>query len=235
MGSDLKINCEWGLNGLNYLLPVSDVIIIIDVLSFSTCVDVALSAGADVYPYPYKDDSAIEFAKTNNAVLANFKRSKTELSLSPFSLLNIAKNEKLVLPSPNGSELSLSTGNVITLCSCFRNCEETAKYAMSRGRNISVIPAGEKWQDGSMRFAIEDYLGAGAVISYLNGSLSAEAKASLDFFNSQKSNLKDRIIESISGKELIDKGFPEDVDLASEFNVSAVKAELINGIYTNIY
>ena len=222
------INCEWGMNGLKYLSLVSDVIIIIDVLSFSTSVDIALSRGAVVYPYPYKDDSALEFAKSNNAVLANFKRSKTELSLSPYSLLNLTRDRKIVLPSPNGSELSHAAGNTVTLCSCLRNCEQTAVYAMTKGSNISVIPAGERWQDGSIRFALEDYLGAGAVISFLKGKLSAEAKAAMDFFHSQKGILKDSVVNSISGKELIDKGFTEDVDLACEFNVSSIIAELKN-------
>ncbi|MEO8514134.1 MAG: hypothetical protein ABI543_11270 [Ignavibacteria bacterium] len=34
MSDEVRINCEWGLKGLNYLLPVSDIIIIVDVLSF---------------------------------------------------------------------------------------------------------------------------------------------------------------------------------------------------------
>jgi 2-phosphosulfolactate phosphatase len=38
---EFDIRCEWGEHGISVLAPISDVIIIIDVLSFSTSVDVA--------------------------------------------------------------------------------------------------------------------------------------------------------------------------------------------------
>ena len=39
---------EWGIEGIRRLAPVSDVMVIVDVLSFSTAVDVALAAELDV-------------------------------------------------------------------------------------------------------------------------------------------------------------------------------------------
>ncbi|WP_228376923.1 hypothetical protein [Chryseobacterium vrystaatense] len=38
---EFEIRMEWGLKGAEMLAPVSDVMIIVDVLSFSTCVDIA--------------------------------------------------------------------------------------------------------------------------------------------------------------------------------------------------
>lgn len=38
---------------------------------------------------------------------------------------------------------------------------------MKLGRTVAVIPAGERWADGSLRPAIEDLLGAGAFIREL--------------------------------------------------------------------
>lgn len=70
---------------------------------------------------------------------------------------------------------------------------------MSYGRRIAIVPAGEKWSDGSLRPSFEDFVGAGAVISYLEGSLSAEAQSAvaayremLDFVQTFRANL-DRI------------------------------------------
>ncbi|KXK49916.1 MAG: putative 2-phosphosulfolactate phosphatase [Chlorobi bacterium OLB5] len=208
------INCEWGVEGVRKYSPGSEITIIIDVLSFSTCVDVALSRNALVYPYKYKDESAIEYAKDNNAVLASFKRSKEELSLSPQSLMNIKEGTKIILPSPNGAELSLNTYSNITITACLRNYKIVADYVNSINGNIAVIPAGEKWQNGSIRFAIEDYLGVGALISVLNGELSAESFAAKKYFEAFESELKDVIINSYSGKELIEKGFSEDLEIA---------------------
>jgi hypothetical protein len=52
------IRCEWGACGVAHLVPESDAVVIVDVLSFSTCVDIAVGNGAIVYPYRWQDASA---------------------------------------------------------------------------------------------------------------------------------------------------------------------------------
>lgn len=227
------INCEWGIEGINKYSTVSDVTIIIDILSFSTCVDIALSNNAAVFPYRYKDDSVFEYAKANNAVPASLNRSKENISLSTVSLKNIKNGTRIVLPSPNGSELSMSSGSKTTLCACLRNYRAVAEYACSISNNIAVIPAGEKWQDGTIRFAIEDYLGAGAVISCLKGELSPEAEAASALFKTLMPDINKIIIESISGKELIERGFPEDVSASLQLNAGGSIPLLVNNCYIN--
>jgi len=218
---EFDIRCEWGLRGVEELMPISDVIIIVDVLSFSTCVDVATQRGAYIYPYQWKDASAITYANSLDAQLAAFTRTSTsDFTLSPASLETIPKGTKLVLPSPNGSTLSLATHDKITLCGCLRNAKAVAKYAMRMGKHITVIPAGEKWDDGSIRVALEDSLGAGAIISYLDGNKSPEAMAAAAHFSSFNHNLISTIKQCSSGKELIARGFEKDVLLACALNSS---------------
>lgn len=139
-----KVNLEWGINGIKKYFNTTDLFIIVDVLSFSTCVDIAVNSGAYVIPYKWKDESVLEYAKSINSECASLHRSKTEYSLSPASLLNIKTGTKLVFPSPNGSELSLSTGNKTTLCGCIRNAESIGRYAAETVENKTVIAAGEK-------------------------------------------------------------------------------------------
>lgn len=218
---EFDIRLEWGFKGVEELSPISDVIIIVDILSFSTCVDIATKNGAIIFPYKWKDDSAIQYAKEMNAELADFKRKYTDgFSLSPTSLLNIKPNSKLVLPSPNGSALSLSTGNTPTLCGSLRNAKAVATIAKNYGNKISIIAAGEQWGDKSLRFAYEDLVGTGAIISYLNGNLSPESKAVLTIFESTKATLLENIKKCSSGKELIDRGFEKDILLVCDFNSS---------------
>src|SRR5262245_62450426 len=166
------VRCEWGENGVRHLAPGADVVIIVDVLSFSTCVEIANSRGAIVFPYRWKDESATAFAASVNAELAGVRQDDGKYSLSPASLIKIPSGTRLVLPSPNGSTLSLATGATPTIAGCLRNAAEVARGAAELGRRISVIPAGEHWAGGGLRPSIEDLIGAGAILSYLPGSLS---------------------------------------------------------------
>ena len=135
---------------------------------------------------------------------------------------------------PNGATLSLSCGDIPVIAGCLRNAKAAADFAMKNFQRISVIPAGEKWEDGSIRFAIEDLIGAGAIISYLQGNFSPESKIALSVYESAKNNLVDEIKNCISGRELIEKGFTEDVELACEINVSNCVPLLKDNSYSNI-
>ncbi len=234
--TEFDIRVEWGIKGVEQLAPVSDVIILVDVLSFSTSVDIATSNGAIVYPYTWKDQRAVDYAKSIDAELANSNRKTTQgYSLSPSSLKSITQNTRLILPSPNGSTLSLSTGNTLTLCGCLRNAKVVAEYASKMGKNIAVIPAGERWQkDGTLRPAFEDLLGAGAIVSYLEGALSPESKVALAVFSSLQEQILEELKNCSSGKELIERGFEADVVLASKLNVSKTVPVLLKGAYKRI-
>ena len=230
--ADFEVRCEWGKQGVLQLAPVSDVIIVVDVLSFSTCVDIANSQGAIIYPYQWRDESAQVFAQSVDAELAD-KRGGGRYSLSPASLMAISKEARLVLPSPNGSSLSLAAEATPTLTGCLRNCLAVALAAMSYGQRIAVVPAGEQWSDGSLRPSFEDLIGAGAVISYLGGSLSPEAQAAATAYRNFQHSLECLIKQCGSGKELIERGFEQDVELAAELNVSDCVPTLVDRAYIN--
>jgi 2-phosphosulfolactate phosphatase len=230
--ANFDVRCEWGKQGVIKLAPLSDVIIIVDVLSFSTAVEVANSRGAIIFPYQWQDESAKDFAKSISAELAS-KRERQGYSLSPVSLTQINKGTRLVLPSPNGSFLSLVTGTTPTLAGCLRNCRSVALAAMNYGRRISVVPAGEQWGNGSLRPSFEDLVGAGAIISYLQGHLSPEAQLAVIAYQGVQPNLGNLIRQCGSGKELIDRGFERDVDLAVDLNISDCVPTLVDGAYIN--
>jgi 2-phosphosulfolactate phosphatase len=229
--SGFDVRCEWGENGVQRLAPGADVVVIVDVLSFSTCVEVANSRGAIVFPYRWKDESAAAFAASVNAELASVRRAGGGYSLSPASLINISAGTRLALPSPNGSTLSLATGATPTLTACLRNCRAVAAAVAKYGPRVAVIPAGERWGDGSLRLAFEDWVAAGAVISHLKGSLAPEARGALSAYLSAKPDLKHMLKQCGSGRELIERGFEQDVEIASELDVSGCAPTLADGAY----
>ena len=225
---EFDLSCEWGVEGLLVLKPAADAIVIVDVLSFSTAVDIALSNGAAVLPYRWKDDSAKQFAAEKGAVLADGRRAGGTYTLSPASLRSIPAGTVIVLPSPNGSTLALSTGGVPAFTACLRNAPAVARQAMACGPRIAVIPAGERWNDGSLRPCLEDLIGACAVLAELPGTLSPEAESAVATFSHFRRNLAETLLGCGSCKELVQRGFALDVDLAADYAVSSIAPRLVN-------
>lgn len=229
--AEFDIRCEWGEQGVLQLAPISDVVIIVDVLSFTTCVSIATARGAEVFPYSGKRETAGEFARSVDAELAG-RRGAGRFSLSPVSLSRVPAGLRIVLPSPNGSTLSLATGETVTLAGCLRNARAVAEAAARYGRRIAVIPAGERWRtDWSLRPCVEDWLGAGAIIHHLPGSLSPEARLAAEAYRSAAGDLHAAVSTCSSGKELVEQGFEEDVFLATAIDADKSVPRLSDGAY----
>ena len=231
--SEYEVRFEWGLSGVTALTPVSDVMIIVDVLSFTTCVDIVVGNGGIVFPYRGEAAALAEYAASVEALFASRKREdEGGYSLSPSSLVKMPAGTRFVLPSPNGSTLSLATGDVLTMAGCLRNAQAVAAKANQLGQRISVIAAGERWwSDGLLRPSLEDLVGAGAIIAHLNGSRSPEAELAMASFLKAEGTLPDMLLRCGSGKELVGRGFAEDVHLAGQLNVSQVAPLMIQGAY----
>jgi 2-phosphosulfolactate phosphatase len=226
---------EWGMAGVETLRERAAVLVIVDVLSFSTAVDVAVSKGATVHPFPYGDEDAAQAAADRvGAVLAKPRRSSGgQLSLSPRSLMAVPAGTRIMLPSPNGGRLSLACGDRPILAGCLRNVAAVARTArqIAGGGAVGVVPAGELWPDGSLRPAIEDLLGAGAIIHHLGLLCSPEAQVARDAFRGAGRDVGRLIRASVSGRELIERGFAGDVDIAVELEVNPCAPVLAEGAY----
>jgi 2-phosphosulfolactate phosphatase len=226
---------EWGLQGARKFDGRVGALVVVDVLSFSTCVDIAVARGALVYPFGDGDSSAAALAaKARGAELAGPRGSGVRFSLSPASLFSIEPGTRLVLPSPNGSAISAAARSTPVLAGCLRNARAVAERAaaISRGDGVAVIPAGERWPDGSLRPAIEDLLGSGAILHELGLPCSPEAEIALHAFQGGRSDLARLVRGCVSGQELIARGYPADVDAAVHLNVSDAAPLLIDGGYS---
>ena len=206
---------------------------IVDVLSFTTAVTVAVERGVAVLPAPRRDARAAGVAREAGAELA-VGRSEVSAerpwSLSPASLRDAPAPERLVLPSPNGSAIAAAADGAV-VAACLRNAAAVARWLEPP---VTVIAAGERWPDGSLRPALEDLLGAGAMLSALaaRGGLTAspEAAAARAAYEGTES-VADAVRRCASGRELICAGFPEDVEIAVEIDVSEAVPTLTDGAF----
>lgn len=228
------VRLEWGTAAVRYAAKDVECIVIVDVMSFSTCVSLAVDNGAQVYPYPWKDASAIGFANNIGARLASYDRLSDAggFSLSPASIRKIEKGEKLVLPSPNGSAISFLARDRVTdvtlFSGCFRNLSQTA-MACRDFKRILVIPCGERWPNGSLRPAIEDYAAAGGIIAAIGRDrCSPEAAGAVAAW--QQLNLLS-LRECASALELQQHGFQEDVELCLDLDSAKWTCQLQGDFY----
>ncbi len=215
---------DWGTRGVEEAAKRGDIIIIVDILSFSTAVTTAVHFGAIIYPLDKKADSK-SFAELIGAEVAFGRTEAKELnkpSLSPASFGKHHEDKKIVLPSVNGAACSvLSDGCKALLVGSFLNAtfvaEVAEKIQKENNASITVIACGERWSDTKeLRPCVEDYLGAGIILSKLSGTKSPEAQLCISAFKGSKESLNDLVIDCSSGRELISMGFGDDIKYSTK-------------------
>ena len=96
------------------------------------------------------------------------------------------------------------------------------RMLQATGGCITVVPCGERWdppgEDGPLRVAVEDLLGAGAILSHLTCDKSPEARACEGAFLSLRGALDEVLWECASGRQLREHGFGEDVRHAAKLD-----------------
>ncbi|MBB3664299.1 2-phosphosulfolactate phosphatase [Prauserella sediminis] len=202
-GHDVRL--DWGASGLAALGGRCAVLVIVDVLSFSTRVDLLLAEGTAVQPVRWTD--TVTEAPSGGA--------------EP-------------VQSPNGATLTAdaATTGAHVLTACLRNADAVAKHAadLAAGEPIGVLAAGERWgvaagaapgSDGPLRPCVEDQLGAGAVVAGLQsyGDVSPEAVVAAQAF--AVADVPAAVSGSASGRELTAHGDGEIVERAVEVGMSA--------------
>lgn len=227
--SGASVRLEWGAAAIEQLAGDVDCVVVVDVMSFSTCVDVAVARGAQVLPYAWRDAGAQAYARERGAELASIDRRLAQgWSLSPSSLAGVPAGLKLVLPSPNGSAIAFAARDrgVAVFCGSLRNRRATARACAGFAR-VLVVACGERWPDGTLRPALEDHVGAGGIVAALGRpDLSAEARAAALLHESLGATRRATLADCASARELVERGFGADVDLCLDEDASDVAARL---------
>ena len=245
-----EVRFDWGERGLEALLAGGvRTVVVVDVLRFSTAVDVACGRGAAVTPYGGNEAGAADEAARRGALVASLGVTGGDtsvLSLSPVSLRKLTPADHVLLPSPNGGALSLraAEAGAVVLAGCLRNAAAVAEAV--RAFPVGVVAAGERWPDGSLRPAVEDAWGAGAVIRAISPPASNDPTAGLLAMfggsmgavpspaTSRRSlspeaawaaanlptDLAEILPKTASGRELAEAGWSLDIEVAAALNVS---------------
>ena len=229
---DHRVRYEWGPAGVEAVR--SDVVVIVDVLRFTTAVDAAVSAGVAVHPHRWRDRSAGALAARVGAHLADGTDGAP--SLSPASLVALGRGARVVLPSPNGSTCAAlaSGGGATVVAACLRNAAAVTTWLNARAATtVTVVACGERWHDGSLRPALEDHHGAGAVIAGLNGDRSPEAQAAAAVWRDAEGRVADVLRACSSGREQQQRGWADDLRYAEAVDASSAVPVLRDGAFVD--
>ena len=237
------VRFEWGPTGAQAIAGHADVAVVVDVLSFTTTLTVAADYDITVLPYRWNDHNVTAYARAHDATVAlgraeAAREGRSGATLSPASL-RTSDVKRLVLPSPNGSSICalLAGAGVEVVAGALRNAAAVSAWLAPRlaaGARVAVVAAGERWPDGSLRPAVEDLWGAGALLAEMErrtdvDGFSPEARVARDAFASVRDSLLDELRVCASGRELVDAGFGEDVEIAAELDATTVVPVLVGG------
>jgi 2-phosphosulfolactate phosphatase len=210
---------DWGPDGARNAALRGETIVVVDTLRFSTVVAIAVGRGALVFPCA-PDTDAVAYARHVAATAVDHRQA-----LSPHSYTETPAGSRIVLPSPNGAMCCLRGAAAPALfVGALVNARVTAAAvaAAAGPTGVTVIACGEQGGGnaghGAIRHAVEDALGAGAIISYLPGSKSPEAETCEAAFLTARDRLSETLWECVSGQELRERGFGEDVRFAAQLD-----------------
>lgn len=251
----MRVTFGWGPTEAAVLARDAACLVVVDVLSFTTAVGVAVESGTAVHPYRWRDATAVEYAAKLDAALAVGRSEASPASpwsLSPAALRAAPPTPRLVLPSPNGSTIAAQAGQAPVVAASLRNPTAVARWLSRQGygsgalpqssasgdprslRSLAVIASGERWPDGSLRPALEDLLGAGAVLSALRAlgpyELTPEARAAATLWEATEDPVA-VLHDCDSGRELYEYGYPQDVAVAAEVDTSETVPVLTDGAF----
>ncbi len=204
-----------------------DVAIMVDVLRASTTITVALDNFNKVVAVKDKNN-AVELAKKYNAILAGEREGATikgfDTGNSPIEIKNFG-GDTLVLTTSNGTRI-LKGMNAKSLVGSFVNAKAVAKLASEIAENhIEVVMAGVRG-----RFAIEDFLGAGEIISNFKDYDLDEMSQAAYMASRDGRMVNEAIKNSESARGLKKLGFFDDIEFCTKKDIYDVVPVYENGI-----
>jgi len=244
--SRYEVRFDWAIEGLKSIAPDAGIIIVVDAISFTTTIELAVAHGLTVLPHS-GEGSPADAADAVGAALGK-PRGQAGVSLSPSSITPesvaaLAPFTRVLLPSLNGSRVCAAAAEfgVPVVAAALRNRTAVARWILSqqteRGTRlrVAIVAAGEVRADGTTRFSVEDLLTAGAVVDALAtvgiDYCSPEAAAACAAYTGLARATGQLLTASVSGQQLIDDGQRADVELAAQLDVSDIVPVMLDDAF----
>jgi 2-phosphosulfolactate phosphatase len=239
-----RCRLDWGWRGAADAAARGNIVVIVDVLRFSSMIATAVQFGASVYPCEMQGD--VESLAREHRAVAGVRSSAGgpgQFSLSPASFAGATAGTKVVIPSPNGATCSRRASSAPhVFAASFVNAPavavEVSRLLDETQLDVTVIACGERWrderEDGALRFALEDYLGAGAVLSRLSRPKSPEAAVCAAAFERSHDEIAGLLWDCASGRELRAMGLEQDVADCARIGIYDVVPVLRDGWYERL-
>lgn len=208
-----------------------DVSIMVDILRASSTITIALDHFKQVVPVINHED-AVEVAQKLKGVLAGERKGATldgfQAGNSPLEIQKF-KGESLILTTSNGTRIMEGMRGHV-LIGCMNNAKAVALASEKLAhKEIELVMAGVRG-----RFAIEDFLGAGYIIKYLeNEKLDEFARAALMAIENPD-KVDQAILNSRSGERLMDLGFRKDIYFCLKRNITNKVPIYKNNVIKNL-
>jgi 2-phosphosulfolactate phosphatase len=223
--SGFEVRFGWGTQAIESLAPHVRAVVVVDIIRFTTALDVAVGRGARVFPasWPYQEGAGPEGVEVADG------GGPRRLSLSPSTLVQLAPGDDVVLPSLNGSHCSMLAARygVTVVGASLRNAPAVARWLVTTGPQIpvAVVSCGEEWPDRSLRPATEDLIGAGAVVAELSElaaslTCSPGAAAAAAAYRGASADLARTLADTESGRELHHIDLGDDLRWAAALGTS---------------
>jgi len=215
-----------------------DVLVLVDVLSFSTAVAAATARGMILLPAGSRRRAeALGLERDAQVSVSRKDTAPGRYSLSPLDYAGAPSGVRLVLRSPNGARLAVAArgapavivAGLVNATACGKSAAAGAK---AEGRGVTVIAVGERIPGARRRrrrFAAEDLLGAGAVAAAVDLPRTGEATAAIRAFEASRRDLESILLSTTSGVELVGAGWGKDVQFAARLDSLSVVPLLQEG------
>lgn len=223
----MRVHVGFDLAGLREGRQRGDVLVLVDVLSFSTAVAAGCSRGVVFLPAgSRRRTEALAAEKGAVASVPRGDRPTPErYSLSPLSYAEAPAGLRVVLRSPNGARLAVaSAGSPAVVVAGLVNATAAGTAATAgakaTGKGVTVVACGERVRGRSRRrrFAAEDLLGAGAVAAAVDLPRTGEAEVAVRAYVAAMSDLEKVLLATESGEQLVGAGWKDDVLYAARLD-----------------